>query len=210
MYVFVLEWTPAISEATGNTEIPHGYIFASFMVAIMIGSSIFKLLSKYDRPESFMRFVLVLSLLCLGTPILWPENVLAVFLAFVVFEICVGIFWPAMGFMRGIYIPESTRATIMNFCRVPLNSIVIFLLLQNLPQQAIFLCCVLFLVCAAAVQQYLHRYVTLCPFMLSVKKCRSNIAIHKNITFKLISKVCNYSAKQRLCCRGVVHVFSAD
>ncbi|KAK6011433.1 hypothetical protein OSTOST_23478, partial [Ostertagia ostertagi] len=54
MYTFVLEWTPALSQAT-FAPIPHGYIFASFMVATMMGSSIFKLLSKTIRPESFMR-----------------------------------------------------------------------------------------------------------------------------------------------------------
>jgi hypothetical protein len=68
MYTFVLEWTPALTQAQeqsggGSDEdsehrgkIPHGYIFASFMVAIMIGSSLFKILSKQHRPESFMRF----------------------------------------------------------------------------------------------------------------------------------------------------------
>ncbi|VDK73716.1 unnamed protein product [Anisakis simplex] len=55
MYVFVLEWTPALTLASLGDRIPHGYIFASFMVAIMMGSSIFKVLSKYHRPESFMR-----------------------------------------------------------------------------------------------------------------------------------------------------------
>lgn len=55
MYVFVLEWTPALTHASNGESIPHGYIFASFMVAIMMGSSIFKMLSKYYRPESFMR-----------------------------------------------------------------------------------------------------------------------------------------------------------
>ena len=72
MYTFVLEWTPALSQAAAGSEeaaashadtksgghrgvIPHGYIFASFMVAIMIGSSLYKLLSKVARPENFMR-----------------------------------------------------------------------------------------------------------------------------------------------------------
>ncbi len=71
MYTFVLEWTPALSQAsigvtteTANVNadhghrgvIPHGYVFAGFMVSIMIGSSLFKLLTKFNRPESFMRF----------------------------------------------------------------------------------------------------------------------------------------------------------
>ena len=49
MYIFVLEWTPALTppeqqhhdatrnlleEDTGRTTIPHGYIFAGFMVSM--------------------------------------------------------------------------------------------------------------------------------------------------------------------------------
>ncbi|CAF1454912.1 unnamed protein product, partial [Didymodactylos carnosus] len=64
MYVFVLEWTPALTQALNkpvnltdnkNPPIPHGYIFASYMVAMMMGSNSFKLLCSYRTPESFMR-----------------------------------------------------------------------------------------------------------------------------------------------------------
>lgn len=64
MYTFVLEWTPALTRAAEAAAaedpahrgvIPHGYIFAGFMVAIMIGASAFKLLEKVAKPESFLR-----------------------------------------------------------------------------------------------------------------------------------------------------------
>ena len=71
MYVFVLEWTPALTQALKNAKIdktdnqnpaiPHGYIFASYMVAMMMGSNSFKLLCNYATPESFMRLVNELS-----------------------------------------------------------------------------------------------------------------------------------------------------
>uniref|UniRef100_A0A0M3I346 MFS domain-containing protein n=1 Tax=Ascaris lumbricoides TaxID=6252 RepID=A0A0M3I346_ASCLU len=160
MYVFVLEWTPALTHASNGESIPHGYIFASFMVAIMMGSSIFKMLSKYYRPESFMRIVLLISSFCLAIPIIFADNESIIFGAFIIFEICVGIFWPAMGFMRGIYIPEQTRSTIMNFCRIPLNAIVITILLQDLSMRIIFQFCVLFLAMATLTQQYLYRRIT--------------------------------------------------
>lgn len=35
-----------------------------------------------------------------------------------------------MGQMRGIYVPEEARTTIINLFRVPLNLIVIFILLM--------------------------------------------------------------------------------
>ncbi|KHJ97824.1 hypothetical protein OESDEN_02189 [Oesophagostomum dentatum] len=159
MYTFVLEWTPAISQAYGET-IPHGYIFAGFMVSAMMGSSIFKLLSKTGHPENFMRFVLLLSAACLAVPIIAPTSALLIFIAFLVFEVCVGIFWPSMGCLRGAYVPEETRSTTINLFRVPLNMIVIFILWQNYSMTAIFQFCVVFLLLAAMAQHVLYSHRT--------------------------------------------------
>ncbi|XP_060563650.1 molybdate-anion transporter-like isoform X2 [Ruditapes philippinarum] len=169
MYVFVLEWTPALtppapqyktrdldSEDSAPT-IPHGHIFAGFMVSIMIGSSLFKLLMKYTTPESFMRPVLFVAALTLATPILFAGNQLVIFIAFLVFEVCVGMFWPSMSTMRGKYVPEETRATVMNFFRIPLNFIVVLILLQNLDMAVIFQCCVAFLLLATVFQHWLYQ-----------------------------------------------------
>uniref|UniRef100_A0AC34GRT2 Molybdate-anion transporter n=1 Tax=Panagrolaimus sp. ES5 TaxID=591445 RepID=A0AC34GRT2_9BILA len=153
MYTFVLEWTPALTEAnTENERIPHGLIFAAFMVAVMMGSSMFKLLSNSFSSESFLRVVLLVASFSLVIPIILPSNAPAIFAAFIVFEICVGIFWPAMGYLRGKYIPEETRSTTMNFFRVPLNIIVIAILYQNFSMNVIFQFCVGLLFIATIVQ----------------------------------------------------------
>jgi MFS family permease len=151
MYTFVLEWTPALSAAMteGDGSIPHGYIFASFMIAVMMGSSIFKLLTRYWRPEAFMRAVLVTSATCLSAPVFFPKSISIIFVSFVVFEFCVGIFWPAMGYLRGKYVPEQSRSTTMNFFRIPLNMIVIGVLFCDFNMYIIFQLCVLFLSLAA-------------------------------------------------------------
>lgn len=175
MYTFVLEWTPALTPAKPaevqasrtllevtedghRGSIPHGHIFAGFMIAIMIGSSLFKILSSVSKVESFMRPVLFISALSLLTPILFPGNQAIIFTGFLIFETCVGVFWPAMGTMRGQYVPEEVRATVMNFFRVPLNLIVVLILLQNLEMVTIFKCCVAFLLLATLSQQVLHRF----------------------------------------------------
>lgn len=49
-------------------------------------------------------------------------------LGFLVFEACVGIFWPSIMKMRSQYIPEESRSTIMNFFRIPLNIFVCIVL----------------------------------------------------------------------------------
>lgn len=176
MYTFVLEWTPALSPAEPQTQspgsivksttaaadssrnsIPHGYIFAGFMVAVMIGSSLFGLLNQRLSIESFMRPVLFLSAFSLMMPILFPGNQLVIFIGFLVFEICVGIFWPSMSTMRDRYVPEASRATIMNFFRVPLNLIVVVILLQNLSMKIIFTSCASFLFLATLFQHWLFR-----------------------------------------------------
>uniref|UniRef100_A0A915MW62 Molybdate-anion transporter n=1 Tax=Meloidogyne javanica TaxID=6303 RepID=A0A915MW62_MELJA len=55
MYVFVLEWTPALSRAAESEAIPHGYIFASFMLSVMAGSALFNPLCQRWKPEAIMR-----------------------------------------------------------------------------------------------------------------------------------------------------------
>ena len=49
-------------------------------------------------------------------------------MAFCIFEICVGLFWPSMMKMRAAHVPEEMRSTIMNFFRIPLNIFVCMVL----------------------------------------------------------------------------------
>ncbi|XP_028407733.1 molybdate-anion transporter-like isoform X2 [Dendronephthya gigantea] len=128
MYTFVLQWTPALTST--NQIIPHGLIFSGFMVSVMIGSSLFKIFSRRSNAESFMRIVYIVATVALSAPIFIAKGDILIYFSFLVFECCVGIFWPAMATMRGKYVPEETRATIMNIFRIPLNLIVILVLLQ--------------------------------------------------------------------------------
>lgn len=162
MYSFVLEWTPALTpdsqvgiKNVDHDNIPHGWIFASFMVSVMLGSHVFKLLYRLTYVESLLRPVFGIAALSLTTPIVFSKNQPLVFVGFLVFEFCVGVFWPAMGVLRSKYVPESARATVMNIFRVPLNLIVISLLVQDLPLPSVFCCCVVFLSICCAVQQWL-------------------------------------------------------
>ena len=86
-------------------------------MSVMIGSSAFKLLSHKLTVESLMRPVLLAASASLLVPVAFPGNQLLIYSAFLLFEFCVGIFWPAMCTMRGKYVPEETRSTVMNFFR---------------------------------------------------------------------------------------------
>ena len=63
-------WTPALSP--GNEDLPHGMIFATFMLSSMIGSSIAsRLLLRTDtRPEVFMQRVFGIAAAALAVPVL--------------------------------------------------------------------------------------------------------------------------------------------
>ncbi|GJP38450.1 hypothetical protein CLOM_g22885 [Closterium sp. NIES-68] len=187
MYTFVFLWTPAL--APSSQRIPHGFIFASFMLASMVGSSLAsRLLARASSSstsssssscsshpllhvEGYMQLVFLVAAAALSVPILVhyylepvpPETTSITaggqvqLLAFCVFEVCVGVFWPSVMAMRARYIPEEARATIMNCFRIPLNAFVC-LMLADVSAGAMtpmFAMCCAFLVIAAALQRRL-------------------------------------------------------
>lgn len=177
MYSFVFLWTPALSP--GGEDIPHGMIFATFMLSCMIGSSVAsRLLARTDtRPEVFMQRVFAVAACALATPVLVfvagvnngsgearPGAGMTLagklqFVAFNLFEGCVGVFWPSMMKMRAQYVPEELRSTIMNMFRMPLNLFVCVILynVSLFPLWFMFSMCVLFLYAAALAQRRLER-----------------------------------------------------
>lgn len=70
MYTFVFLWTPALSP--NGEDIPHGFIFATFMLASMLGSSLASRLMTQTSPrvESYMQIVFAISSASLLLPIL--------------------------------------------------------------------------------------------------------------------------------------------
>lgn len=171
MYIFVFMWTPAleanlpegeaVSVASFATvmpschvfhcvldQLPHGLVFAGFMICVMIGSRLFSSLVKLQSVESLCRTVFVVATFSLGAPILFPVRVCvalavlthltlvpppaqspkAILFGFCVFEVACGVYFPSIGTLRGRFIPEEVRSTIMNFFRIGLNLIVVVVL----------------------------------------------------------------------------------
>jgi len=174
MYSFVFLWTPALSP--NGEDIPHGMIFATMMLACMIGSSLTgRIMSRPDlRVERYMQWVFLASAGALSIPVfihalgmhsgsgfkggpITAEGKIQM-LGFLVFEALVGIFWPSMMKMRSQYVPEEVRSTVMNFFRIPLNLFVCVILynVAMFPLAAMFGMCTLFLVLAAFLQRKLE------------------------------------------------------
>ncbi|THU47701.1 hypothetical protein C4D60_Mb09t18410 [Musa balbisiana] len=171
MYTFVFLWTPALSP--NDEDIPHGFIFATFMMSSMLGSSIASRLMARGtlKVESYMQIVFAISAFTLLLPII--SNFLVApstvkggsisfgsciqLLGFCVFEACVGIFWPSIMKMRSQYIPEEARSTIMNFFRIPLNIFVCIILynVNAFPITIMFGMCSIFLFMASVLQRRL-------------------------------------------------------
>jgi len=159
MYIFVFMWTPAL-EATSpwtNHVISHGWIFACFMICVLIGSTLFQFfLERHYMVERTSFFMIVAAATSLIVPAFVQSHTLCL-VSFFVFEVCVGLFWPSLGFLRSKYVPEDCRATTMNFFRIPLNMIVV-LVLYNIGQLSTFQ---VFMLCFSVLMPAL-----LCQFLL--------------------------------------------
>jgi MFS family permease len=129
MYIFVFMWVPALDD-TSNTEIFHGLIFTTFMTAFLLGSILFRYYSGSDAVmERLLIYLLSISATALTLAgFIFNHNIR--FWLFIIFEVCCGFFWPAIGLLRARYVPEEVRVTVVNFFRVPLNLMVIIVLLN--------------------------------------------------------------------------------
>jgi len=159
MYIFVFMWTPTLDRSISNLN--HGLVFACFMVAVMIGSSLFSLLgAKQVKKEKMLLIVFATAALTFVIPILAPDNGFVLMIGFLVYEACVGMFWPCMGTLKGMYIPENVRSTVMNYFRVPTNLFVVLTLnrVSQMERNTVFLICV-GLASVSAIAQYALLHV---------------------------------------------------
>ena len=85
------------------------------------------------------------------------------FIAFCIFECCIGIFWPAISTLRSVYIPEDIRSTMMNVFRVPLNFLVVMILIPNLALPTVFLVCSFLLFLSVLLASLLYQETQTTP-----------------------------------------------
>jgi len=167
MYIFVFMWTPTLTNAWGKGTFDHGMVFACFMIAVMIGSSLFNYAALTVPIEKILFAQFVFALCAMLVPIA-SGNGLLILLAFLVFEGSVGTFWPSVSTLKGKYIPEDVRSTVMNYFRLPTNFFVLSTLsyVEDLGQSTVFTICVILLAAAAAASYVvIHRETH--PFYLS-------------------------------------------
>ena len=131
------------------------------MVCCMCGSSLFTMLSKkwgLSAEELLLR-VFLMSSLALSVPVFFSDSPTMTYMAFLVFECCVGIYFPAMGTMKSNIVPEESRAALYNLFRVPLNVIVLGVLLSDMKTSVAFGWSSALLLSGAALQYHLSKRI---------------------------------------------------
>jgi len=129
MFIFVFNWTPCLMEPDQPVP-PFGHIFTGFMIFCLLGTRVYAYLSSTLAVEQIGLIIMVASAGCHLTVYCF-QNVQVRFVAFLVFEACVGLYFPMMGTLKGDIVPEDMRSTIYNIYRLPLNVIVLLPLLMN-------------------------------------------------------------------------------
>lgn len=131
--LMVFLWTPIL--APGHPSF--GIVFSSFMVCIMIGNAVFDILNKKIHRSIILVAAISLAFFACCCCAIFAHynhvNVRVCFIAFLFYEISVGMYFTAMGKFREDIIPETHAISIMNWFRVPLNiiSCIVLMLLRD-------------------------------------------------------------------------------
>ncbi|KAG8161255.1 hypothetical protein KVR01_009519 [Diaporthe batatas] len=121
----------ASSADAGPAEIPYGVIFGSFMAAMIIGALVFNASLKSIRTPAAPVWLLLgaIALACLSLLLLSVLQVeVALYYAFLTFEVANGIYVPSMAYMRGLVVDSKSRAGIYGLMKIPLFLFVILAL----------------------------------------------------------------------------------
>ena len=123
MYLFVFLWVPSLQESAASSTLPLGYIFSSFMIAMMLGSLLYTTIVSYNAShggdDALSLHAKLSSLVCAVSAFTFAVSVSSHdehvrFWAFCAFEACVGMYYPVQGMLRGSLISNEHRATVRN------------------------------------------------------------------------------------------------
>ncbi|OHW90691.1 major facilitator superfamily transporter [Colletotrichum incanum] len=141
-----LLWSPVLVSASSSPEtLPYGIIFASFMASTLLASLLYpRLLALVSKPSRLLLSVLLAAnavFFALGTGAPRAEQV--TFWLFCLFEACVGLYFPSMGYLKGKVVDDGVRAQVYGVLRIPLNVFVVVSLTFSSDGQAgkVFLVC---------------------------------------------------------------------
>lgn len=161
MYIFVFLWTPVLMPA----DPPFGIVFASFMCCIWIGSCAFEYLLKQQiRTANIISGVIYgVMFLNAGAAFASANHPRTSYLIFLLIELLCGIYFPAMGRLRSRILPAAQHSAIMNWFRVPMNTIASIVLLALHDSHSshgithMFMLCACLLLCGGLFSIFLNQ-----------------------------------------------------
>lgn len=134
MYLFVFMWGPALQSAHTYESaasataggLPYGIIFASFMASVLAASLLFNI----AMDNKLLKYTYLLGGILAAADLVFylleqPRSEQLTFWLFCLFEACVGMYWPCMGYLKGQLIDDGVRAQLYGILRVPLNVFVV-------------------------------------------------------------------------------------
>lgn len=155
MYLWVFYWTPSVATSEAKQHIPYGILFACFMAALMIGGTIPEAAGGLPAIFSVAIPLHAVCGLALAVAAAFFHQKAVIFLSFVVFEGCVGVYFPTHGSLRSVHVPEETRAAVMSLYRLPMNLMVVAVLNLGLRAQSVLaLLCVGQLIALQALRKF--------------------------------------------------------
>ncbi|XP_062504500.1 molybdate-anion transporter-like [Corticium candelabrum] len=158
--VFVFLWTPVLSPAGP----PLGIVFANFMVSTMIGGVVCSLLTIHQwKPPQILLLATSLASIALFAAVVFASHPRVSYLAYLVLELCCGMYFSSMSQARKEILPEPHHTAVLNWFRVPLNltAALVILLLHDTSSGApeIFsVCTVLMGTAAVVIGHFVWKY----------------------------------------------------
>jgi len=160
MYIFIFLWSPALTSLQDQVDVsngrivegaekedsklPFGWIFSSFMVCCMLGSIAFSRLSNagVSASKSLVGILALSSISCIAMASTTSNVTSSAFspqyMGMLLYEFCIGVYFPAVGTLKATIVPEAERSAIYNVFRLPLNLIVLGWLVGDFTVQNTF------------------------------------------------------------------------
>ncbi|KLO86429.1 uncharacterized protein LW93_11204 [Fusarium fujikuroi] len=174
VYVVLYSWPQTIMSARFHERIwanpPFGTIFSSLMAAMSLGSFMFLYTSldanSIQLSSRTIQLVSSISASALLATILLRDE-LSRFWAFCIFEICVGLYYPSMTYLKSRLFQEERRGRVYGLMRVPLNLFTVFCLTtvgegDESRENRLIVCSILLLLGVLLMSQYAPKQGRAC------------------------------------------------
>ncbi len=128
IYLFI--WTPILQDST-DKQINIGYVFTCFVIALILGTTLFEIFMIYLRSEYYISITIsLLAELILFFLIFYVENFLVRMILLAGINGISGFVNPLNSIIKSKILIEKHRATLMSIFRIPLNFFVIIVLIS--------------------------------------------------------------------------------